>query len=201
MLKSNSRALSIACELLGTKKDDSVPIPTISVTEAADMTPPATPIKEISEPQNSTQRQEVSSIPATIDLTAKRIKASPYTNQENFLDLEDLTLQERLFAHALTTLKPCRDDYATAPYLESFNWNSVFALLRELCTQHGITFQRQEFYAVIFLSRRKKDADGAKLGELDQEAHREACESGGLLTYWFGTPNEERRNLATCKSC
>jgi hypothetical protein len=34
---------------------------------------------------------------------------------------------------------------------------------------------------------------------LDYESHREACESGGLLKYWFGGPSEERRNLATCK--
>jgi len=32
----------------------------------------------------------------------------------------------------------------------------------------------------------------------DKAAHAEAIKSGGLLKYWFGIPDENRRNLATC---
>jgi hypothetical protein len=39
------------------------------------------------------------------------------------------------------------------------------------------------------------------LYKLDYESHAEACESGGLLKYWFGKADGERRNLATCKFC
>lgn len=207
MFKTTPRPTHSTPYIVDIKKDDSIPVPTISVTEITELddsntkedVSTAVSITEIPEPVGESQDEEASSMPSTIDLTATHIKASPYTNVENFLHLDNLALQERLFAHALTTLQPCRPDYAIRPYLESFNWNSVFALLRHLCKQAGITFQRQEFYAVIFLSKRNEDADGVKLGELDQGAHREACESGGLLTYWFGSPNAQRKNLATCE--
>jgi len=34
--------------------------------------------------------------------------------------------------------------------------------------------------------------------ELDEGSHAEATKSGGLLKYWFGMPDEDGRNLATC---
>jgi hypothetical protein len=52
---------------------------------------------------------------------------------------------------------------------------------------------------VIFRSKRKEVVDKYLLHVLDQQSHIEATASGGLLKYWFGDPNPERRNVATCK--
>ncbi|KAF1821454.1 uncharacterized protein K489DRAFT_298797, partial [Dissoconium aciculare CBS 342.82] len=124
--------------------------------------------------------------------------SSPYPDLENQLHLPDLDLPYRLFAFALTALHSTREDYATAPYLESFNWSQVFSLLQALCHRTDHTWRRTEFYVVIFRSKLKAIIDRERLGLLDQKSHEEACASGGLLKYWFGSPNAERRNLATC---
>ncbi|KAH9827870.1 UPF0643 protein [Teratosphaeria destructans] len=123
---------------------------------------------------------------------------SPYTSPQHALDLTSLPDTARLFALALTTLAPIRADYATAPYLDSFNWNEVFRNLRNLITEAGLDWRDQEFYVVIFRSTLKEGADRDWLGKLDAESHREACQSGGLLKYWFGECDSSRRNLATC---
>lgn len=140
----------------------------------------------------------VSASPQAFDLDAAYLISSPYNNPANQLHLKPLDLQSRLFAFALTYLNPIRDDYATAPYLESFNWPTVFETLRLLCAQTGIQWKKQDFYVVIFRSKLQATADRARLGELDQKSHEEACASGSLLHYWFGSTDAERRNLATC---
>ena len=134
-----------------------------------------------------------------IDLNATHIQSSPYADPVNHLNLTELDLPYQLFAQALTHFTSIRTDYATAPYLESFNWSSVFALLRHLCAKCGVKWQRTEFYLVIFRSQLKVTADRTRLGLLDKNSHQEACESGGLLTYWFGSPDADMRNLATCE--
>lgn len=134
-----------------------------------------------------------------IDLDATHLISSPYPDFENQLRLDGLDLPYRLFAFALSALKPIREDYATAPYMESFNWPEVFALLRNLCRKAGLEWQQREFYVVIFRSKLQENIDRARLGLLDQKSHQEACASGGLLKYWFGSPDEESRNLATCE--
>lgn len=137
---------------------------------------------------------------AAIDLNATHLISSPYPDFANQLRLEDLEAPFRLFAFALSILRPIREDYATAPYLDSFNWSEVFALLRSLCERTGFHWKELGFYVVIFRSKLLEGADRERLGLLDQKSHEEACQSGGLLKYWFGSTNGERRNLATCKS-
>ncbi|KAF2217259.1 hypothetical protein CERZMDRAFT_64530 [Cercospora zeae-maydis SCOH1-5] len=135
---------------------------------------------------------------AHLDLTATHLISSPYDDLANQLTLNDLDTPYRLFAFALTAVKPIREDYATAPYLESFNWSEVFALLRELCKQAGFEWKELDFYAVIFRSTLLSGIDRDRLGLLDQMSHQEACASGGLLKYWFGSCDGALRNLATC---
>lgn len=130
------------------------------------------------------------------DLT--HIVSSPYPQVANLLDLRPLDPQSRHLAVALAELQPTREDYATAAYLESFNWSTVFGRLRVICTEAGISWKQQEFHVVIFRSVRQKNADVTRLGLLDQMSHQEACQSGGLLKYWFGKCNDQRQNLATC---
>lgn len=152
------------------------------------------------DPGNKSSVSKTISIDASIDLNATHLVSSPYLDFDNQLQLDHLDLPNQLLAFALTALKPIRDDYATAPYVESFNWSDVFALLRSLSNRVGYEWKQQDFYVVIFRSKVQANIDRNRLGLLDQMSHQEACASGGLLKYWFGSPDEERQNLATCVS-
>jgi len=125
--------------------------------------------------------------------------SSTYNSSSHLLDLSRVDTQSRLMALALTYMKPVRTDYATASYTESFNWDQVFQVLRRLVTAERHEWKKQDFYVVIFRSKLKENINRDRLGELDDHSHEEATASGGLLKYWFGSTNEERRNLATCK--
>lgn len=127
--------------------------------------------------------------------------SSPYNNPGHYLDLTDLDISNLIFSKALTALKPVRLDYATAPYTEALNFPTVLELIRKFSKDERQEWKEQSFYVVVFRSKLKEGVDNDLLYKLDYESHGEACESGGLLKYWFGKPNEERRNLATCKWC
>lgn len=140
--------------------------------------------------------------PGTSDPNTSRsslLISSPYNNPGHYLDLNTLETPNLIFAKALTALKPLRSDYATAPYLSSLDFSTVISLVRSLSQELNYTWKSHTFYVVIFRSRLKADIDNDLLYKLDYESHREACESGGLLKYWFGKTDENRRNLATCK--
>jgi hypothetical protein len=147
----------------------------------------------------TTSELEASADEITGDLTY--IKSSPYDDPLNYLNLSGLDVQVKLFALALRRFDALRPDYATSPYIETFNFDAIFEHLRGLCDGAGIQWERQDFYVVIFRSQLRKQADRGRLGELDQMSHQEACASGGLLHYWFGSPDSEMRNLATCEEC
>ncbi|KAF2489834.1 hypothetical protein BU16DRAFT_553167 [Lophium mytilinum] len=124
--------------------------------------------------------------------------ASPYNFADQLLDLRSLDTPNRLFALALTGLTPTRPDYATAPYVDSLNWQAVLIQLRDLARAENFEWKEQSFYVVIFRSKLKEVVNRDLLHLLDQTSHVEATASGGLLKYWFGDPNSESRNLATC---
>ncbi|KAL7773108.1 hypothetical protein CFE70_003072 [Pyrenophora teres f. teres 0-1] len=117
-----------------------------------------------------------------------------------------LPTSSRLFALALTALKPIVPTYATASYTSALNLDKVLSLLRELVREESeaggkedaFKWQETSFYVVTFRSKLKEGVDNDWLYKLDAESHREACESGGLLKYWFGKTDGGRRNLATC---
>ena len=123
---------------------------------------------------------------------------SPYAFQPHLLDLRTLEYSQNLLARALTLLKPVRTDYATASYHDSFNWASVIDHLRFLSEEANHFWSWQHFYIVVFRSQVPPTTNRVELGELDEKAHAEATQSGGLLKYWFGKPDENGRNLATC---
>lgn len=141
--------------------------------------------------------------------------SSPYNSPGHYLNLTTLTTPHLLLAKALTALKPARPDYATAPYSEALNFPDVLEVLRRLCRQAGVEWTQHSWYVVVFRSVLKesvvrvagKRADGKlsvneefeELYELDFESHGEACLSGGLLKYWFGSCDSQRQNLATCE--
>ena len=127
------------------------------------------------------------------------LKASPYAGPEHLLYLDHLETQNRLMALALSALSPARPDYAKAAYQQAFSWGRVITLLAALVTEERITWKKQSFYVVEFRSKLQENIDIDRLYLLDKQSHMEATASGGLLKYWYGSPDSERYNLATCK--
>ncbi|KAL4930182.1 uncharacterized protein BDV17DRAFT_260095 [Aspergillus undulatus] len=152
------------------------------------------------EPESESQLHPPSD-PDNLGLTSTKpnhLVTSPYTTPEHQLDLSTLDTANRLLAQALTALTTTRPDYATAPYVESFNWSMVVEKLHSLASQESVKWKRTSFYVVAFRSILRANADGDRLHLLDERSHAEAVKSGGLLKYWFGSKNERRENLATC---
>lgn len=106
---------------------------------------------------------------------------SPYIETPHLLDLSTVEPQAQLLAIALTGLKSVREDYATAPYGEIFNWSEVIATLRQLCAAKEQIWTEQIFYIVVFRSQIPPTTDYSHLGVLDKAAHAEAMKSGGFL--------------------
>lgn len=134
------------------------------------------------------------------DQHGRRLIVSPYTDLEHQLDLSTVDTPNRLLALALTTLEPSTPAYATTKYSETFNWPDVFTTLRTLADAEHFEYPKTEFYVVEFRSKLKEEFDYDLLFSMDKQSHREATASGGLLKYWFGSPDTDRRNLATCES-
>jgi hypothetical protein len=130
--------------------------------------------------------------------STSQLISSPYLDPDHILNLDTLDPQSRLFALALTKLRPQHTEYATATYEEGLNLDEVVKELKILSEELGLHWQEQDFYVVEFRSQLKTQIDNALLFRLDKESHREANISGGLLKYWFGEPDSARRNLATC---
>jgi hypothetical protein len=126
--------------------------------------------------------------------------SSPYNKPGHYLDISSphLTTPSRLLALALTVLKPATSAYATTLYTQALNFDTVLSVLRGLTAKEEYIWKETSFYVVVFRSQLKQGIDEEYLYQLDAESHREACESGGLLKYWFGKADGDRRNLATC---
>ena len=126
--------------------------------------------------------------------------SSPYREIGHLLDLELLDNdQDRLLALALSHLKPATEDYATAEYAAALNWEEVVGTLKTLTDLESRRWTERTYYVVYFRSQLQANVDNDKLHTLDKESHLEAAKSGGLLKYWFGCADAQRRNLATCR--
>ena len=106
---------------------------------------------------------------------------SPYTSRSHLLDLNSVDKPNQLVAKALTTMKPIREDYATAPYKEAFNWNEIMHVLQGLVKEEQYEWKERSLYVVVFKSQVPPTTDKSHLGRLDEKSHEEAMESGGLL--------------------
>lgn len=109
------------------------------------------------------------------------LQVSPYEEKPHLLDLETLDIPNQLLAKALVHLQALRHDYATAPYVETFNWAEVVDQVRHLATESQFQWKETFFYIVVFRSRIPPTTVYADLGVLDKAAHAEATESGGFL--------------------
>lgn len=107
--------------------------------------------------------------------------ASPYTDQEHLLDLESLDIENQLLSEALQNMKAVKEEYATRPYVESFNWEEIVDRVRELATARHHAFKETSWYIVAFRSQIKPTTVYPDLGALDKAAHAEAMASGGFL--------------------
>jgi hypothetical protein len=87
----------------------------------------------------------------------------------------------------LDDLRPIREDYAIAPILESFNWAECLA-----------SADGADWYLVAFRSVRNQHADDRLLYELDARAHEEAISHTGLVHYFGGELDAQRRCLSFC---
>ena len=125
--------------------------------------------------------------------------ASPYAEQAHLLNISTLDPQTRLFAVALSHLQVATPDHAVIIYQDVFDFDTLMMKLKVLAEHASITWRRQDFYVVEFRSKLKEVYDGERLAFLDKESHKEAVASGGLLKYWFGEPDADRKNLATCE--
>ncbi|KAL2018300.1 hypothetical protein VTK56DRAFT_963 [Thermocarpiscus australiensis] len=117
------------------------------------------------------------------DGQSRYLVVSPYVEREHLLDLESLNTESQLLALSLTRLKCLREDYATAPYIETFNWAEIIATVRSLALEVDHTWKETSFYVVVFRSQIPPTTVYAELGALDKAAHAEATASGGFLKY------------------
>ena len=132
--------------------------------------------------------------------TERYLQVSPYEEQPHLLDLTSVAPSSQLLARALTEMDVVRDDYATAPYHEAFSWPQVHERLKAIVAEEQFDWaEEQSFYIVVFRSQLSPETDRTHLGDLDKRSHAEATAGGGLLKYWFGKPDANGRNLATCK--
>ncbi len=135
-------------------------------------------------PQSAKDVTDVSAIDVLKPWSEPRhLIQSPYTELKHQLDLATLDYENALLAKALGSLDATREDYATEPYAESFNWGRVLSNLKALVRVYGEPFRESSFYIVAFRSQIKPSTDYSHLGEMDKAAHLEAVESGGFLKY------------------
>lgn len=115
------------------------------------------------------------------DINENILIVSPYIERPHLLDLSTVDTANQLLARALTQLKCVRPDYATAPYVEIFNWSVVVETLRDLAALSNYAWEDKSFYIVVFRSRIPPTTLYEDLGVLDKAAHAEATASGGFL--------------------
>jgi len=106
---------------------------------------------------------------------------SPYDEEPHLLDLRTLDSANQLLAKALLRFKCLRDDYATAPYVDTFNWPEIIDSVQKLAAASEYKWIETSFYIVVFRSRIPPTTIYSDLGVLDKAAHAEATESGGFL--------------------
>lgn len=84
-------------------------------------------------------------------------------------------------------LMPLAPDYAVRGIDEAFNWADCLA-----------SVDAGEWYVVAFRSVRRPEADDELLYQLDERALEEATAYSGLLRYFSGELDDQRRCLSMC---
>lgn len=118
---------------------------------------------------------------ATHSLNTNLLQVSPYDEVPHLLDLRTLDIPNQLLAKALVGMDSLREDYATAPYIDTFNWSQILQNVYDLAAASSFDWKETSFYIVVFRSRIPPSTVYADLGVLDKAAHAEATASGGFL--------------------
>src|SRR5438093_12782562 len=84
-------------------------------------------------------------------------------------------------------LRPVTPDYAVRGIEEAFNWRDCLG-----------SVDAGEWYVVAFRSVRRPEAADALLYQLDERALQEANAHTGLLRYFSGDLDDQRRCLSMC---
>lgn len=132
------------------------------------------------------------------------IQSSPYEEKEHWLDLSKEEMNYQIIALALQSFSPVTNKYAFEEYEKAFNISEIVRLVKTYSKELSYHFQRTTVYVIAFRSIlfeevRKSSEKRQVLADVDKASHLEANESGGLLKYWFGVPDDEfGKNLATC---
>ncbi|KAJ2485253.1 hypothetical protein EV174_001858, partial [Coemansia sp. RSA 2320] len=115
------------------------------------------------------------------------------------------TREDESMRQALKLLNPIRDDFRLADYAESFNWAEISAEFQTQLLVHADLPPKADsapdnWYAVVFRSKRRTDCNNVDLFEADRNAYREAFSStnGSLLMYWYTELDADDNCLATC---
>lgn len=141
---------------------------------------------------------------APLNLKVGAIRALPYFDEAHFLHLSTLTPDYQAFALALQHLVVRDARYAFDTYEETFNIKEIILKAREYAYELNTTFENTSVYIIAFRSILKEEVQQSVskrqwLSEIDKASHYEATESGGLIKYWYGVPDDEHaQNLATC---
>lgn len=110
-----------------------------------------------------------------------KIIVSPYTEDAHLLRLHTVDKQSQLLALALTQMEVLRPDYATSPYIDTFNWPEVVRELKQLVDVSSIEWRSRRYFVVAFRSKMPSTTNCGDLHALDKAAHAEATASGGFL--------------------
>ncbi|KAF0519073.1 hypothetical protein F8M41_016680 [Gigaspora margarita] len=95
----------------------------------------------------------------------------------------------KTFSEVLKNLKVIDSNYATEPIETSFNWNEIASDIKDI---------EGEWYLVAFRSIRSINANNDSLSNAEKKAYNEAEKHGGLLKYWSGEFNQNRKCLSIC---
>ncbi|ORX34235.1 hypothetical protein BD324DRAFT_173468 [Kockovaella imperatae] len=150
----------------------------------------------------SYRQQEVSSgssgvknasyiLPVLPNLIEPRREEEHLVTQGNFSHLysDDLDRPSMILQQTLEGFRASSSRYATERYDIAFNWTDLEGLPLDM---------HREWYCVVFRSKRKASSSNLSLYSADRAAHYEAIEGGGLIMYWYGEPDDQGQNLATC---
>lgn len=136
----------------------------------------------------------------------KTIRSSPYGEEPHLLELDRLNAGHRSLALALQSFETkSPSKYAFIDYKVAFNIDAVVDRARIYAKKFGCSeFPEIDVYVIAFrsilhLEVQQSAEKRRKLATIDKGSHEEANASGGLLKYWFGTPDDvHAKNLATC---
>ncbi|CAK7913225.1 hypothetical protein CAAN1_20S02102 [[Candida] anglica] len=151
--------------------------------------------------------QPVREFSKSLDASPKYIRSSPYHEQEHLLQLDTLDLGYKALALALQSFVPVNGnkDYQYEEYEKAFPVKETVERAQEYAKILGEeSVPELKVYVIAFRSILHIDVQESvekrqKLADIDKGSHTEANISGGLLKYWFGTPDDENaKNLATC---